>query len=106
MSGRRPSGRRGATHRPGPPAERYRIAPGIAHREVARQTLLLGPGPGTLFTLNDAGQLVWRRLQRRRTVSEIARAMAREFGVPPARAARDVRAFLAALEARGFVVRA
>lgn len=101
-----PSGHGRAARRLGSPAERYRIAPGIAHREVAGQTLLLGPGPGMLFTLNDTGQLVWRRLQRRRTVTEIAEALRRTFGVPPERAERDVRAFLGALEARGFVIRA
>jgi hypothetical protein len=87
------------------PVAPYRIAPGIAHREVAGQTLLLGPGSAVLFTLNDTGQLVWRRLQRRRTVSEIVDAVGRAFGVSRERAVRDVRAFLDVLEAHGFVVR-
>lgn len=104
--GRRPDpGRRRAADRRGPAIQRYRIAPGIAHREVAGQTLLLGAGPGMLYTLNDTGQLVWRRLQRRRTVAEIVESVRRAFGVPPARAARDVRTFLEDLRARGFVVR-
>jgi coenzyme PQQ synthesis protein D (PqqD) len=95
---RRPTGR-------GRPAARgYRIAPGIAHREVAGQTLLLGPGPGTLYTLNATGQLVWRRLQRGQTPDAIAEALRRAFGITRAEADRDVRAFLEDLRTRGFVV--
>jgi hypothetical protein len=108
MSGARHSGagHRGIAGRQRPPARTYRIAPGIAHREVAGQTLLLGSGPGMLYTLNDTGQLVWRRLERGRTVTEIVEAVRRAFGVSRERAARDVRAFLESLEVRGFVVRA
>ena len=72
---------------------------------MAGQTLLLGPGVGTLYTLNATGQLVWRRLRRRAPVPAIVEAVRRAFGIPPARATRDVRRFLVGLEARGFVLR-
>jgi hypothetical protein len=59
-----------------------------------------------LYSLNPTGQVVWRCLTRRRTLPETAATVARTFGVPRSRAERDVRAFLEALVARGFAVRA
>jgi hypothetical protein len=108
MSGARRTGagRPRSAGRPKTPARRYRIAPGIAHREVAGQTLLLGAGAGMLYSLNATGQVVWRCLQRRRTVPETTAAVARAFGVPRSRAGRDVHSFLETLVRRGFLIRA
>ena len=53
--------------------------------------------------LNAVGSFVWGLLDGRRTVAELARAVAERFQVPTERALADVGAFLAVLRDRQLV---
>ena len=52
------------------------------------------------FAVNRAGALLWTLLARGTTRAELAERLAREYDLPPARAASDVDALLAELSAR------
>jgi len=54
-----------------------------------------------LFTLNGVGTFVWEALDGRRSLREIAGAVARVFEVDAGRARADVAAFGADLERTG-----
>jgi hypothetical protein len=79
----------------------------VAHRVIDGRTLLLSPSDHALLTLNDAGQVIWRRLSRGPvTANVLARLLAGHFGIPAARAAADVDTFLCVLTARRLIVKA
>lgn len=89
------------------PTRRYRVASGVAHREIDGTLLLLSPSDGQLLTTNAAGALIWRRLARGgATVDDLTTLVSDHFGIPPARAATDVSAFLERLVAGAFVAEA
>lgn len=85
--------------------ERFAVCAGVAHREIEGRLLLLLPDSTRLYTFNETGRLVWRGLLRQRSPAAIAAAMARKFGVPAARAERDVRDLLQDLSRRGVIRR-
>ena len=81
------------------------VVDGVAHREIEGQVLLLGPDSPNLFTLNDTGRFLWARVVRGADEAALARALQRRFRLDADAALRDVRAFVAALEAHGLVSR-
>ncbi len=70
---------------------------------VEGEAVLLDLEGRRVLGLNAVGSFVWGLLDGRRTVAEVAEAVAARFEVTPAAAARDVTAFLADLDRRGFV---
>lgn len=84
--------------RPTPRAEtRFRIRPGIAHREIEGQLLLLTPSGTDIYTLNESGKLVWQGLLRGQSADSLARRLAEKYRLPPDQARDDVLALLADL---------
>lgn len=79
------------------------VDPRVAHREIEGQTLLLLPGQASIYTLNAAGQLVWRELVKGRRLSQIAATLARRFTLPAAQARADVDRLLRDLQRRAIV---
>jgi hypothetical protein len=55
------------------------------------------------YTLNEVGGAIWKRLDGRRDVAELADAIAEEFDVSRSEAERDVRDFLNELASAGLV---
>ena len=58
-----------------------------------------------LFTLNETGQAVWRRLDGVRPLRQIAHELAAEFDAPPETIEQDVLGLLGELSLRRMVVR-
>jgi len=85
--------------------ERFAVSADIAHREINDRLLLLLPGDSRLYAFNDAGRLVWQAVLRKRSATQIAATVAKTFGIPLARAERDVRELLADLLRRGAIRR-
>ena len=85
-------------------ALRYGIAPGIAHRQIGGQTVVVGR-TGLLYTFAGAGEVVWPVIAGGAPFERAVQALARRYGLAPARARRDALAFLRQLEARGLVHR-
>lgn len=86
-------------------AERWRVRPEIAHREVEGQVVLLLPDADELFTLNDSAQVVWRKLVAGATVPELGRVLAKHYGIAQATAESDVQALVRELARRRIVAR-
>jgi hypothetical protein len=86
-------------------APRYRLKPGIMHREVEGQILILTPREEFLYTVNDSGKLLWELLARGATVQKLVRALVQEYGLAENDARRDVEIFLRALRAKGILAR-
>jgi hypothetical protein len=85
-----------------------RPSPEVVSRRIAGEHLLVPVRSGALqmdylFTANEAGSLVFRLLDGRRTADELARAVAAEFEVDESRAQRDVLEFLGELLDAGLI---
>ena len=63
--------------------------------------MLLQPATGLTLVLNRTGSAVWSLLDGRRTLAEVAEAIAVSFDVAPEVASGDVLAFAHDLELRG-----
>src|SRR5262249_51368469 len=99
MRGRR-SGREAA--RPNVGARRYRLAPGVTFREIAGQSIVLA-ATGALYTFAGSGGVVWPLVAGGAPLKRGVDALARRYGIAPARAERDVLSFVRQLEGGGLV---
>jgi hypothetical protein len=70
---------------------------------VEGEAVLLDLEGRRIMGLNPAGSFSFGLLDGRRTVADLASAVAARFGVEPERARADVETFLSALAARGLV---
>jgi hypothetical protein len=80
----------------------------VVSRRVGGETILVPVRAGIierrcLFTLNETASRVWKELARRRTVDQLAEALAGEFAVSLPRARADVRRLLRQLRAEGCI---
>ena len=80
-----------------------RIAPELAWQMVDGEGVIVDLPRRRVLGLNPTGSLIFSLLERA-TEDEIAAEVARRFDVDAPRARADVREFVAALEARGFVL--
>ena len=94
------------TRRPRKAGSRYRVRSTVAHRELEGQILILSADDPALWTMNETGRFIWRRLLKGAATAKIIDAFRREFAIPLDAATRDVGAFLASLEQRRIIARA
>ena len=95
----------------GAPGAPEPVSPAAAPRPSARcawQTLegeavVLDLEGRRVMGLNPVGSFVWGLLDGRRTVSDVAAAVAERFHLAPERAMDDVRAFLGVLRSRQLI---
>lgn len=76
------------------PGQVFAPAPGVEAARFSGEKVVLDPAGRMLRGLNATGARVWELLDGRRTVLEVAHALAAESGVNPTRALSDVSAFL------------
>lgn len=83
---------------------RYQVDPVVSCRdEGAEGAILFNPDTDDTAALNPTGRVLWGLLAEPRTVAELAEYLAATYdGVTAEQAAKDVAAFLAALDG-GFV---
>ena len=84
---------------------RFRRVNGIPAQEIDGQAVIVVPARREIHELDEVGTLIWRRLDRRCSLSDLERAVCAEFEVAPAKARKDVRAFVKELEGKGLVSR-
>ena len=77
-------------------------------RHIAGETVIVpvsgsADNVGAVYTLNEVGSFVWRLIDGRRSVREIAEAVGSEFAVAPDLAAHDVDELVTLLEAKGLI---
>lgn len=68
-----------------------------------QELVILNLRDGVYYGLEDVGVRLWNLLQRPVTVAAIRDALVAEYDVEPDRCARDVRALLQELAARGLI---
>jgi hypothetical protein len=83
----------------------YKLKPGIMHREVEGQILILTPREEFLYTVNDSGKMLWQLLVKGATEKKLAAALVKEYGLGEKDALRDVKMFLQTLRAKGILAR-
>lgn len=77
-------------------------------REIAGETLIVPVRSqvgdlDSIYTLNEMGATIWRRLDGRTTIAEIVEAVCAEYEVTPEVAEKDTSEFLQSLEAAGLI---
>lgn len=86
------------------PTDRPQRNPETAFRQIGDEGgLVVVPGRAEVKVLNPVGIAIFRLLDGRHTVAEIARAVASEFDVTEERALADVGAFLDELDRNGML---
>ena len=81
-------------------------SPQTAWRLIEGEAVILAMDTKVFRGLNAVGSRVWELIDGRRSVEDLAAAIAREFEVTPDVAARDVSAFVGELLAKGLVTAA
>ena len=81
---------------------RFARKAGVIPTDLQNEVVLLDPQTRLMFSLNATGRFAWQRLDDH-TVTELARALAREFDVPAEQAAADLDALLRELLEAGLV---
>ena len=71
----------------------------VQWREFGSEAILLDPSTGEFAQINEIGAAIWRFIDGKRTVGDIADALLDEFDALPADVARDVQAFITELSA-------
>lgn len=80
-----------------------RLRSDVIWREADDEVLALDGEFGSYVSTNLAGSLLWKALARGASRAELVERLADEFGIDPGRAAQDVDAFVAQLEANRFL---
>ncbi|MBI3858199.1 MAG: PqqD family protein [Planctomycetes bacterium] len=89
-----------------PDQVRYRRDGRLPFQEIQGQTVIVVPARRELHELDEIATFLWAALSRERSVADLVGSLCDEFEVDAAAAEKDVREFLASLEAKGLVVRA
>jgi hypothetical protein len=88
------------------PATELAVSPDVIASEHPDGVVFLHVSRGNVFSSNRIGARIWRGLVEHQTLGAITAAIAREYGVEPARVESDAADFLSALDAGGFLTRA
>ncbi len=84
--------------------------PEFVYREIAGEFILVpvgrtAEGFSGLASLNEAGLFLWKLLERRQTLRELAAALAEEYELTAEMSCRDVTDFLDLAISKGVVLR-
>jgi hypothetical protein len=88
---------------------RYAAGDDVVAREIEGEMILvpltggIGSAEGHLYSLNETGRSIWRRLDGSASLSEVVRALAEEYDAPAADIQIDVEGLMRELLSRGMV---
>ena len=77
--------------------------PEIPWRVIEEQALVVSPRSGLVYPLNPVGTRCWELADGTRSPTEIVAIIVEEFEAPREQIERDVRQFIAELEAKGLL---
>ena len=80
-----------------------RLHPQVAARQLEDRAIVVLADAGEVLVLNPNGAWLWRQMDGRRTVGELAAGLAQACGVDEVRAQQDTSAFVQSLVAAGAV---
>lgn len=72
--------------------------PMLAWREIEGEVVIISPEESMLHELNQTASFIWKQLDGKRTMEEIARLLAQEFEVPVEQALADTEELVAQLQ--------
>jgi hypothetical protein len=75
----------------------------IAARMLGDEMMIMSPRDATLFSLNEAGAVIWQAADGNTPVSGIVERVCREFEVEPDEAREDVEKFLSELAGHNII---
>jgi hypothetical protein len=84
----------------------------IVAREIEGEIIIvplasgIGDAEDDLFSLNETGRAVWRLLDGKNTLTQIVKALGREYDSPPAMIGKDVAGLVGELLKRRIIVQA
>ena len=78
--------------------------PVLAWREIENETVIISPGESVMHELNDTGSLLWRNIDGRRNVAELAAFLVAEYEVTQEIALADTLSLLEELSTRKLLV--
>lgn len=88
----------------------YAPSEDVVAREIEGELIIvplvagIGDMEDELFSLNDTGKDIWRRLDGKTTLAGVASALAAEYGAQPGEIERDVMGLVAELVRRKMLV--
>jgi pyrroloquinoline quinone biosynthesis protein D len=74
-----------------------------AHRTLAGEAIAVNFKSSFFYALNEVATFIWERCDGQHRVADIAAALAAEYEVDPAEAARDCQQFLREMVAEGLL---
>ena len=83
----------------------YTVSKEVTYRELKGQVLFLLPGDRYLYTMNPAGEFIWKSVLRKQRLGRIVSEFAKHFGIDRETAQADVAGFVKNLEKRNIIVR-
>jgi Coenzyme PQQ synthesis protein D (PqqD) len=78
--------------------------PALAWREIDDETVIISPTENVMHELNETGSFLWKSIDGRRTVAELAALLAAEYEVTPGAALEDTKALLQQLASSKLLV--
>lgn len=75
----------------------------VPAKELEGEMVLLNLDNGDYVALNDAGMEIWKLLEGKRSVGELAQDLEEAYSIPAATALKDTLAFLSNLQSKGFI---
>ena len=75
----------------------------VPAKELEGEMVLLNLENGDYVALNDAGMEIWKLLEGKRSVEELAQDLKDAYSIPAATALKDTLAFLGSLQTKGFI---
>jgi len=78
--------------------------PALAWREIDEETVIISPKDSLMHELNDTGSFLWKNIDGRRSVAELAELLVATYEVTPEVALADTQALLEEMSARKLVM--
>ena len=78
--------------------------PALAWREIDEETVIISPNESIMHELNETGSFLWRNIDGKRSVAELAELLAENYEVTAEVALTDTEALLEEMSARKLVV--
>ena len=78
--------------------------PALAWRDIDDETIIISPSESVMHELNETGSFLWKRIDGRRNVSDLAALLTEIYDVSGETALADTTALLAELSSRKLVV--
>ena len=83
---------------------RWQKNPVLAWREIDDATVIISPNDSVMHELNDTGSFVWKNIDGRRSVADLAVLLAQNYEVTPDIALTDTQSLLEEMCSRKLLV--